>query len=78
MAFFHNGRRQWRNSCFDVVSHAGATALGLEGYGIAVGARADFVVLRAERVPEAVVAVPKDRTVYRAGREVARGGKVAA
>lgn len=26
-----------------MVSHAGATALGLEGYGIAVGAKADFV-----------------------------------
>jgi len=58
------------------VSHAGAKALGLAGYGIAVGARADFVALKAEHVPEAVVAVPKDRAVYRAGREVARDGKV--
>ncbi|RWE71782.1 MAG: metal-dependent hydrolase [Mesorhizobium sp.] len=62
----------------DVVSHAGARALGLEGYGIAVGAKADFVALRAEHIPEAVVAVPKDRTVYRAGKEVARNGKVTA
>ncbi|MDX8526388.1 amidohydrolase family protein [Mesorhizobium sp. MSK_1335] len=59
---------------YDVVSHAGAKALGLEGYGIAIGARADFVVLRAEHVPEAVVAVPKDRTVYRAGTAIARDG----
>jgi cytosine deaminase len=64
-------------AAYDVVSHAGAKALGLEGYGIAVGARADFVALKAEHVPEAVVAVPKERTVYRAGREVARDGKVA-
>ncbi|PBC00617.1 amidohydrolase family protein [Mesorhizobium sp. WSM3860] len=63
-------------AAYDVVSHAGARALGLEGYGIAVGAKADFVALRAEHVPEAVVAVPKERTVYRAGREVARDGKV--
>ncbi|PBB89424.1 cytosine deaminase [Mesorhizobium sp. WSM3864] len=63
-------------AAYDVVSHAGARALGLEGYGIAVGARADFVALRAEHVPEAVVGVPKERTVYRAGREVAREGKV--
>lgn len=62
----------------DVVSHAGAKALGLEGYGIAVGAKADFVALRAEHIPAAVVAVPKDRTVYRAGKEVARNGKVTA
>jgi cytosine deaminase len=64
-------------AAYDLVSHAGASALGLEGYGIAVGAKADFVALRAAHVPEAVVAVPKDRTVYRTGREVARGGKVA-
>ena len=30
--------------------------------------------LKAEHVPEAVGAVPKDRVVYRAGKEVARGG----
>ena len=64
-------------AAYDVVSHAGAKALGLEGYGIAVGAKADFVALKAVHVPEAVVAVPKARTVYRAGREVARDGKVA-
>jgi len=63
-------------AAYDVVSHSGAKALGLEGYGIAVGARADFVALRAGHVPETVVAVPKERTVYRAGREVARDGKV--
>ncbi|RUW23778.1 metal-dependent hydrolase, partial [Mesorhizobium sp. M4B.F.Ca.ET.013.02.1.1] len=54
----------------------GAKALGLEGYGIEVGARADFVVLKAEHVPEAVVAVPGERTVYRAGRVVAKDGAV--
>ena len=63
-------------AAYDVVSHAGAKALGLEGYGIAVGAKADFVALKAEHVPEAVVAVPKDRAVYRAGREVARDGRM--
>jgi len=63
-------------AAYDVVSHAGAKALGLEGYGIAVGAKADFVVLKAAHVPEAVVAVPRERTVYRAGKVVAKGGKV--
>ncbi|TIS54893.1 MAG: metal-dependent hydrolase, partial [Mesorhizobium sp.] len=63
-------------AAYDVVSHAGARALGLEGYGIAVDAKADFVALRAEHVPEAVAGVPKERTVYRTGREVAREGKV--
>ena len=63
-------------AAFDVVTHAGAKALRLEGYGIAVGASADFVTLQAQHVPEAVVAVPKGRTVYRRGRAVAKDGKM--
>jgi cytosine deaminase len=65
-------------AAYDLVSHAAARALGLEGYGVSVGAKADFVALKAAHVPEAVVAVPKERTVYRAGRQVAQGGKIAA
>ncbi|MEZ2329855.1 amidohydrolase family protein [Mesorhizobium sp. RCC_202] len=65
-------------AAYDVVSHAGARALGLESYGISVGAKADFVALKAEHVPEAVVAVPKPRTVFRRGKEVARDGKITA
>jgi len=63
-------------AAFDVVTHAGARALRLADYGIAVGASADFVAMPAQHVPEAVVAVPKDRTVYRRGRTVAKNGKV--
>jgi cytosine deaminase len=63
-------------AAFDVVTAAGAKALGLEGYGIAVGAKADFVTLDAEHVPEAVVAVPKGRRVFKAGRLVAENGVV--
>jgi cytosine deaminase len=64
------------SAAFDVVTAAGAKALGLEGYGIAVGAKADFVTLDAEHVPEAVVAVPKGRRVFKAGRLVAQNGAV--
>lgn len=64
-------------AAFDVVTYAGAKALRLEGYGIAVGAAADFVAMQAEHVPEAVVAVPRARTVYRRGRAVAKDGKMA-
>jgi len=64
------------SAAFDVVTAAGAKALGLEGYGIAVGAKADFVTLDAEHVPEAVVAVPKGRRVFKAGRLVAENGVV--
>lgn len=60
----------------DVVTSGGARALGIERYGLVPGARTDFVVLPAAHVPEAVVAVPKRRDVYRAGRLVARDGKL--
>jgi cytosine deaminase len=63
-------------AAFDVVTSAGASALRLEGYGLAKGAKADFVVLDAEHVPDAVVAVPKPRSVYKAGRLVAQNGKL--
>jgi len=63
-------------AAFDVVTTAGAKALNLQGYGIAVGAKADFVTLAAEHVPEAVVAVPKPRRVFKQGRLVAENGVV--
>jgi cytosine deaminase len=61
---------------FDVVTQAGAKALGVAGYGLHVGANADFVTLDAEHVPEAVVAVPKRRSVYKAGRCIVSDGRL--
>jgi cytosine deaminase len=61
---------------FDVVTTGGAKALGLGGDGLTAGAKADFVALQAAHIPEAVVAVPKNRAVYKAGRCVARDGVV--
>lgn len=61
---------------FDVVSAAGAKALRLEGYGLRVGAKADFVTLDAEHIPEAVVGLPGNRSVYKDGNLVAKEGKV--
>lgn len=61
---------------FDTVTVAGARALGLDRYGIEVGAPADFVTLEAAHVPEAVVAVPRGRRVYKGGRLVAKDGHV--
>jgi cytosine deaminase len=63
-------------AAFDVVTDAGAKALRLDGYGLAVGAKADFVVLDAVHVPEAVVAVPGNRSVYKQGRLVAENGRL--
>ncbi|GGC89375.1 amidohydrolase family protein [Chelatococcus reniformis] len=61
---------------FDVVTAAGARALRLEGYGLQVGCKADFVTLDAAHVPEAVVAIPKKRSVYKDGNLVAKEGRV--
>jgi cytosine/creatinine deaminase len=63
-------------TAFDVITAAGAKALRLEGYGLQVGAKADFVTLDAEHVPEAVVAAPKRRSVYKDGNLVAKDGKI--
>lgn len=60
----------------DMVTVNAARALGLENYGIAEGAAADFVVLDAENIQEAVVARPKPRDVYKHGRLIARDGAV--
>jgi cytosine deaminase len=61
---------------FDVVTEAGAKALRLEGYGLKVGDKADFVTLNAQHLPEAVVAIPRGRSVYKNGKLVARDGKL--
>lgn len=63
-------------AAFDVVTAAGAKALRLEGYGLEIGAKADFVTLDAPHIPQAVVSVPKNRKVFKAGRLVAQGGAV--
>jgi cytosine deaminase len=61
---------------FDLVTASGAKALRLEGYGLQVGAKADFVTLEAGHVPEAVVAAPRGRAVYKAGMLIASNGTI--
>jgi cytosine/creatinine deaminase len=53
-----------------------ARALGLESYGLAVGAAADLVVLAAETPAAAVVTRPVRDLVLKAGRVVARVGRL--
>lgn len=59
---------------FDMVTAHAARALHIKDYGLAEGALADFVVLAAEHVQEAVIARPKPRDVYKAGRLIAQNG----
>ena len=74
----------WRNgfrtdellhATLDVVTRGGARVLGLEGYGLDVGCRADFVVVPGETLAELVVARPTRAWVISGGRVVARDGE---
>ena len=61
---------------FDMITEAGAKALRLDGYGLRVGAKADFVTLNTENVQAAVASPPQKRSVYKEGKLIARNGKV--
>ena len=59
---------------FDCASSAGAEVLGLEGFGLDVGCRADFFTIEAECLAEAVAQRGCRISVLKAGRVVARDG----
>jgi len=61
-------------TAFDLVTGSAARALGIADYGFKPGASADFIVMDAAHVPEAVVGRPARKAVYKAGRLVARDG----
>lgn len=60
----------------EMVTDAGARALGVRDYGLVPGAPADFVALPAVHLPQAVAAVPRERRVYKAGRLMAQDGRL--
>ncbi|MDT4866322.1 N-isopropylammelide isopropyl amidohydrolase [compost metagenome] len=62
-------------TAFDAASLHGAKALGLPAHGVQVGERADFLLLDAQSLGEAVVARPP-RQVYRAGKLIAAQGRL--
>ncbi len=59
---------------FDMVTATAADVLGIASYGIAAGGLADFVVVEAGSLAEAVAARPRRKLVIKAGRLVARDG----
>jgi cytosine deaminase len=63
--------------CFDAVTVNPARAMGLEGYGLEVGCRADFVLLQAEDPIEAIRLRAHRLAVVRAGRIICRSAPVA-
>jgi cytosine deaminase len=60
------------HACFDSVTTSGAQVMGLKGYGIAVGRRADFVLLQARSAVEAIRLKPTRLVVVKGGRVIAR------
>jgi len=59
-------------ACFDAVTVNAANVMGLEGYGLAVGCQADFVLLQARDPIEAIRLRAHRLAVVRRGRVVAR------
>lgn len=59
-------------ACFDAVTANNARVLGLDGYGIAPGCNADFVLLQARDAIEAIRLRATRLAVVRRGRIVAR------
>ncbi len=59
---------------FDVVTVGGARVMELKGYGLAVGDKADMVLLPGETLAEAIVTRSSDRRVIKRGAIVARDG----
>lgn len=58
--------------CFEMVTTHGARVMGLEGYGIAPGNRADMVLLQAKSPAEAIRLRANRLFVVKAGRIIAR------
>ncbi len=64
--------QQGMRQCFDAVTVNNARILGLEGYGLAPGCRADFVLLQARSPVEALRLRAQRLLVVRAGTVIAR------
>jgi cytosine deaminase len=64
--------------CFDAVTVNAAKVMGLQGYGLAKGCRADFVVLQAADPVEALRLKPARLQVVRAGKVIAETPQVVA
>ena len=73
-------RFDWRKdeelaSAFDSATTAGARALGLTGYGVAPGHAANFILLPAENLSDALARRPQQRTVVSRGKVIARDAR---
>ncbi|HVR66691.1 MAG TPA: amidohydrolase family protein [Verrucomicrobiae bacterium] len=71
---FDWGKDEELRQALNAATSAGAKALGLEGYGLEVGRPADFVLVKAENVADAVVRRPRERLIFKSGSVIAREG----
>jgi cytosine deaminase len=62
--------------CFDAVTENSARIMGLEGYGVAKGCKADFVLLQAKDKIEAIRLRAHRIAVVRAGKIVSECGSI--
>jgi len=65
--------RDAMRACFDAVTSTPASILGLDGYGLVPGGRADMVLLQARDPVEAIRLRAARLAVVRAGRVIATG-----
>ena len=65
-------------ACFDAVTSVPARILGLDGYGVSQGCRADCVLLQARSPVEAIRLRAPRLAVVRAGRVIARSAPASA
>ncbi|MFE2931224.1 amidohydrolase [Streptomyces sp. NPDC059278] len=63
-------------ACYEAVAQGGAALLGLPASRLEAGDPADFVLVAADSLPEAVVDRPIPSMVVRAGRVIARAGRL--
>jgi cytosine/creatinine deaminase len=63
---------QGQRQCFDAVTVNNASVLGLQGYGLAAGCRADFCLLQARSPAEAIRLRAQRLFVVRAGAVISR------
>ncbi len=71
---FDWGKDEELRQALDAATSAGAKALRLDDYGLEVGGLADFVLVKAENVADAVVRRPRERIVVKGGNIIARDG----
>lgn len=71
-----NGFRSDRDLqlALEIVSQGGADVMGLEGYGVGIGCKADFTLLAGQTVAHAVVNNAPRPLVVKGGQVVARNG----